>query len=212
MKSDTKRRIARYIFIVSLVNLIAPLVVYHLMLYKYSSFTSLLTATCIPLVDNFYHIIKDRKADAFGLLMLVGFILSLIALLLEGDEKIILMRESFVTGIMGLIFIGSLFLSKPIIYYVAIRFSLNEKENSKKVFEQNWEIPYGRFVFRLITAVWGFALVGEATIRVLLITRLSISAFLVISQLLFYFVIGATIVWTIFYRRYAKNQLDHIKN
>jgi len=212
MRNDTKRKVIRYIVITVIVNLLAPLLVYHLMVYKYSSFLSLLIATSIPLFDNLYHIIRDKKMDAFGLLMLAGFILSLIALLLGGDEKIILMRESFVTGIMGLIFIGSLFLSKPIIYYVALRFTLNEKEKSKKVFEQNWEIPYGRFVFRLITAVWGFSLVGEAVVRLLFLTRLSVSSFLVVSQLLFYFIIGGTIIWTIFYRRYAKNKLDQIKN
>lgn len=168
-------------------------------------------ATAIPLFDNLYHVIKHRKADAFGLFMLIGFILSLLMLFLGGDEKLILLRESFVTAVMGLIFILSLFFSKPLIYHFAIRFTTNDDPAKKSKFEEGWKVPYFRFVVRLMTGVWGFALLGEAVIKTILVYELSISVFLAVSQVVFYGILGVTIVWTVLYRRYASKRLEEVK-
>jgi len=212
MNISSKRKVIQSVIVSILINGLVPVVVYNLLLDHFSSFVSLLLATMVPLLDNLYHIVKHRKADAFGLFMLTAFVLSLLAFLLGGNEKLILMRESLVTGILGLIFIGSLFYSKPLIYHFAIRFSSNDESEQKGKFANNWEYSYFRFVIRLMTAVWGIALLAEAVIKTILVYELSISAFLAISQIIFYSVLGVTILWTVIYRRYAKTRLDLIMN
>ncbi|MEH7075413.1 VC0807 family protein [Neobacillus drentensis] len=209
---SSKRKVIQSIIVSILINGVVPVVVYNLLLDYFTSFVSLLLATLVPLLDNLYHIVKYRKFDAFGLFMLTGFILSLMAFLLGGSEKLILMRESLVTGILGLIFIGSLFYSKPLIYHFAIRFSSNDEPDQKSKFANNWEFSYFRFVIRLMTAVWGIALLVEAVIKTILVFELSISAFLAVSQIIFYSVLGVTILWTVIYRRYAKTRLDLLIN
>jgi uncharacterized membrane protein len=212
MNISSKRKVIQSVIVSILINGLVPVVVYNILLDHFSSFVSLLLATLVPLLDNLYHIVKHRKADAFGLFMLTGFVLSLLAFLLGGNEKLILMRESLVTGILGLIFIGSLFYSKPLIYHFAIRFSSNDESEQKGKFANNWEFSYFRFVIRLMTAVWGIALLAEAVIKTILVYELSISAFLAVSQIIFYSVLGVTILWTVIYRRYAKTRLDLIMN
>ncbi|KMY54374.1 hypothetical protein AC623_10905 [Bacillus sp. FJAT-27231] len=208
MKLASKRKVIQSVIGSIFINGLVPVVLYHLFLNHFSSFVSLLLATSVPLLDNLYHIVKHRKADAFGLFMLTGFVLSLLAFLLGGSEKLILMRESLVTGILGLIFIGSLFYSKPLIYHFAIRFSSNEESEQTDKFANHWEFPYFRFVLRLMTAVWGTALLVEAVLKTILAYELSTSAFLAVSQIIFYSVIGVTILWTVIYRRFAKTRLD----
>ena len=212
MNISSKRKVIQSVIVSILINGLVPVVVYNLLLDHFSSFVSLLLATMVPLLDNLYHIVKHRKADAFGLFMLTAFVLSLLAFLLGGNEKLILMRESLVTGLLGLIFIGSLFYSKPLIYHFAIRFSSNDESVQKGKFANNWEYSYFRFVIRLMTAVWGIALLAEAVIKTILVYELSISAFLAVSQIIFYSVLGVTILWTVIYRRYAKTRLDLIMN
>ncbi len=212
MNIPSKRKVIQSVIVSVLINGLVPVVLYNLLLDHFSSFVSLLLATLVPLLDNLYHIVKHKKADAFGLFMLTGFVLSLLAFLLGGSEKLILMRESLVTGILGLIFIGSLFYSKPLIYHFAIRFSSNDESEQKDKFANNWEFPYFRFVIRLMTAVWGIAMLAEAAIKTILVYELSISAFLAVSQIIFYSVIGVTILWTVIYRRYAKTRLDLLMN
>jgi len=64
---------------------------------------------------------------------------------------------------------------------------------------------------RLMTAVWGVSLVAEAIIKIILVSRLSVSAFLAVSPLVLYGIIGMTIAWTVLYRKYAKKRLDKLK-
>jgi hypothetical protein len=208
----SKKKVIKSVVVSILLNGLLPVVIYNLLLGYFSSFVSLLIATLVPLLDNLYHIIKHRKADAFGLFMLTGFILSLLAFILGGSEKLILMRESLVTGILGLIFIGSLFYSKPLIYHFALRFSAKDDSEQKGTFEKNWEISYFRFVIRLMTAVWGIALLSEAIIKIILVYELSISTFLAVSQIIFYGILGVTILWTVLYRKYAVTRLDLLIN
>ena len=210
MKVSSKRKLIQMIVVSLIINGAIPVIVYNLLTDYYSSFVSLLIATLIPLGDNLYHIVKHKKADAFGLFMLTGFILSLLAFMLGGNERLILLRESMVTGLLGLIFIASLFFAKPLIYHFAIKFTSESASDQKGKFEKNWEVPYFRTVLRIMTAIWGIALLGEAIIKTLLVFELSITAFLAISQLIFYSVIGAAIIFTVVYRRYAKVRLDKL--
>ena len=212
MKFKSKKKVIQTIILSLIINGVLPVLVYNLLVDHYSSFISLLIATLIPLGDNLYHIIKYRKADAFGLFMLTGFVLSLLAFILGGNERLILLRESMVTGLLGLIFIASLFFAKPLIYHFAIRFSSNAETEKKGQFEKNWEVPYFRFVLRIMTAIWGIALLGEAMVKIILVYELSISTFLAVSQLIFYSVIGAALIFTVVYRRYAKTRLDQLTN
>ena len=210
MKVSSKRKVIQMIVLSLVINGAIPVVVYNLLTNNYSSFVSLLVATLIPLADNLYHVVKYKKADAFGLFMLTGFILSLLAFVLGGNERLILLRESMVTGLLGLIFIASLFFSKPLIYHFAIKFSASDASEQKGKFQKNWEIPYFRTVLRIMTAIWGIALLGEAIVKIFLVYELSISTFLAVSQLIFYSVIGAAILFTVVYRRYAKVRLDQL--
>ncbi|WP_066256483.1 VC0807 family protein [Neobacillus drentensis] len=212
MNLKAKKKVIQTIVLSLVINGAIPVVVYNFLVDHYSSFVSLLIATLIPLGDNLFHVVKYRKADAFGLFMLTGFVLSLLAFVLGGNERLILLRESMVTGLLGLIFIASLFFAKPLIYHFAIRFSSNDETEKKGQFEKNWEVPYFRFVLRIMTAIWGIALLGEAIVKVILVYELSISVFLAVSQLIFYGVIGAAILFTIVYRKYAKTRLDLINN
>ncbi|MED1467774.1 VC0807 family protein [Bacillus salipaludis] len=210
MKISSKKKLILSIAFSIVINGVIPVLVYNLLLGHFSSFVSLLLATLIPLGDNLYHLVKFRKADAFGLFMLTGFLLSLAAFVLGGNERLILLRESMVTGLLGLIFIGSLFFAKPLIYHFAIRFSASNKGEKKGQFTKNWEIPYFRFVLRVMTAIWGIALLGEAAVKIVLVYELSISSFLAVSQIIFYCFIGVAILFTIIYRKYAKKRLDLI--
>lgn len=208
MELTSKKNVIKSVVVTILLNGLLPVVLYNLLLGHFTSFVSLLIATLVPLLDNLYYVIKHRKADAFGLFMLTGFILSLFAFILGGNEKLILMRESLVTGILGLIFIGSLFFSKPLIYHFALRFSAKNQTEQKVKFEKNWKFSYFRFVIRLMTAVWGIALLTEAIIKIIFVYKLSVTTLLAISQVTLYGILGVTIVWTVIYRKYANTRLQ----
>ncbi len=197
-----RKQIIQSVLLSILVNGVIPLIVYNFLLPYFSSLTALMIATAIPLADNLYFILKKHTLDAFASFMLLGFILSIMAFFIGGnDERLILVRESFVTGVLGIVFLLSLFFSRPLIYHFALKFLAGDHANKKETYKEGWGQPYFRFVLRLMTAVWGFALMGEAVIKVILAYKLSVSAFLAVSQLIFYSVLGVTILWTIVYKK-----------
>ncbi|AHC18594.1 VC0807 family protein [Paenibacillus polymyxa] len=185
-----------------IINLVLPYLTYRLLIPYTSSVVALSIAALVPLCDSIYSLIRTRKADAFSGFIFLGLILSVVAVLLGGDERFILLRESYVTGIMGVVFLGSLFFSRPLIYYFAERFTGHNPQMNDK-----WEkLPRYRFNFRLITAVWGLSLLLEAFIKVVLVYSLSIPTFLAVSSFFTYVIIGLTIWWNIGFIKRIKRQ------
>ncbi|SFL15332.1 hypothetical protein SAMN03159341_103504 [Paenibacillus sp. 1_12] len=207
-----RKKIIQNMIISLLINGGLPLLVYTILEGHTTDVMALSLAAIIPLLDTFYHILKYRKLDVFAAFMATGFILSAGAVLLGGDQQLILLRDSFVTGIMGLIFLVSLLFPKPIIYHFAFRFVASNNEDQKKAFAENWNFAYARKVMRIMTAGWGIALLGEAVIKVIMVYSMSVTAFLALSHLVMYGIIGLAILWTYLYRKQSGRRLAEIKS
>ncbi|MFC5449293.1 VC0807 family protein [Paenibacillus aestuarii] len=210
VRPAAKKDIVRGIVTTLLINGALPLLAYELLRSHMTSISALSIATLIPLLDNLYGLMKHRKLDVFAVFMLFSFILGLLMITMGGSEQLLLIRESFVTAIMGIIFLGSLFLPRPLIFYFAMRFTVGNDPQRTAVFAANWKYQYFRFVMRLMTAVWGIALLGEALVRTILVYRLTVTQFLALSNFVMYGFIGAAIIWTIYYRRHSQKKLREI--
>lgn len=185
-----------------LLNIALPYLIYRLLAPHTSSVFALSAAAIVPLGESVYTLIRTRKADVFSGFIFLGLILGVIAALLGGDERFILLRESYVTGIMGVLFLISLLFPRPLIYYFAERFAGRDPQMDDK-----WNrLPQYRRTFRLMTAVWGCALLLEAVIKVALMNFLSVSSFLAVSPIVSYAIIGLTIFWNIRYVRQVRSR------
>lgn len=202
---STKRQVTKEVVLNILLNGVAPLVVYSILSGQMSDVAALSIAATIPAIDNLISFLRYRRLDVFGAFMLAGLVVGIGVLLLGGDPKLLLVRESFVTAAFGLVMLGSLLLPRPIIFYFAIHFSGGKDEATKAEFAQKWALPYFRFVMYLMTIVWGVALVAEAVIRTILVFALNnTSEFLAVSPFIQYGILGATIAWTVWYGKHAK--------
>ncbi|REE77722.1 hypothetical protein A8990_12742 [Paenibacillus taihuensis] len=194
-----------YVILTLLINGIIPWALYTVLSSHMSSLAALSIATLIPLLDNLFQLVKHRKLDAFGGLMLFTFVLTIALVFFGGDEKLLLIRESFITASVGLVFLGSLFFSRPIMYHLATRFVIGND------FSSSWSYAYFRFVMRLMTVVWGIMLTGEAAVRVYMVYHMSTERYLVFSNFVLYGFIGAAVLWTIVYRRHSAVKFLQIK-
>ncbi|TBL78608.1 VC0807 family protein [Paenibacillus thalictri] len=189
--NKTKKEI---IFTVVL-NIVLPYLVYQLLIPYTSGITALSAAALIPLCDSLYTLIRTRRMDAFSGFIFLSIVLGIIAVAIGGDERFILLRESYITGVMGLLFLVSLLFSRPLIYYFAERFMGSESNMNDK-----WLSSMGvRRTMRLMTFVWGISLLFEACVKVMLVYAISIPTFLIISPIVTYGLIGLTIWWNVYY-------------
>lgn len=203
----TKRLVILGLILTVFINCILPIISYNWLKHIVAPLPALVFATLIPLLENLIYVLKKRRFDVFGLLMLGSFVLSILLALLGGSERLVLLRDSFVTVAIGACFILSLLMHRPLIFHLAKRFLIHTNANK---LELNWEIPHYRYGFRLITLVWGLALLIEAGFRIVLVYELSVEMFLVLSKLMLYGTIGCTAVWTIVYRRYLVKKHENV--
>ncbi|MFB9761728.1 VC0807 family protein [Ectobacillus funiculus] len=208
--SISRKEIIRGIVITLLINGAVPFVVYEVLRSHMSSIAALSIATVIPLIDNLFSFIKRRKMDVFAVFMLVSFLLGIIMMCIGGSERLLLIRESFVTGILGIIFLVSLLFPRPLIFYFAIRFTVGNDPDKTSAFADNWQYAYFRFVLRLMTVVWGLALLGESAVRSILVFKLSVTQFLAVSNFVMYGFVGVAIVFTVIYRKHSQKKFKEI--
>ncbi|MFD1992806.1 VC0807 family protein [Paenibacillus nicotianae] len=191
-----------YIVFTLVVNGLIPWGMYMLLSPYVGHLMALSIVTLIPLVENVFHFAKHRNLDVFGGLMLMTFILSLVMVLLGGSEKMLLLRESMITGVVGIVFLSSLLLNKPMIYHLASRFTRVTN------IEQKWQNAYFRKMMRNMTLIWGVLLVLEACTKVVMIYELSVGEVLALSSVVLYSFVGVAIGLTVVYRRRAVGKMN----
>jgi len=69
-------------------------------------------------------------------------------------------------------------------------------------------VPYGRFVRRLITLIWGLAFLGETLLDTFLVYHLPIAQWMAIHPLLFWGTIVGAFGWAILYSRHAQPKIQ----
>ncbi|WP_459579949.1 VC0807 family protein [Bacillus thuringiensis] len=121
------------LLITLIVNIIVPYISYTVLVPYTNHVTALIIASIAPLLEALYSFIRMRKIDVFSSVIFCSLALSVIAALIGGNETLILLRESYITGIMGSIFLISLLFPKPLLFYFASRFS------SDSQVEHKWE-------------------------------------------------------------------------
>jgi hypothetical protein len=181
-----------------LINLGGPFVVYILAADHMSSAAALMWSSAPPILWSIGQLVRTRTLDAISLLIIAGIALSIIATLLGGSPRLLLIRESFVTGILGLVFLGSLFWPRPLMFQI-VKSTIAKQAVGAEAFASRWSIPGFRHTFYLMTTVWGIGLVAEAILKIALAFTLAIEQFLVVSPVLGYGIYFGLLGWSFWY-------------
>jgi hypothetical protein len=186
------------------INIALPLLIYHYAAPHFGERNALILSSAPPILWSAIEIARFRRLDAVSLLVVIGIFLSLAAMTLGGDPRLLLARESLVTGMIGLIFLGSLTLARPLMFYLARSSMAKESAEAADRFESLWLKP--RFVrsMYLMTWVWGIGLVCEAVLRFWLAFAWPIEQFLAISPFIGYGIYFTLMGWTLWYVRRLK--------
>lgn len=72
-----------------------------------------------PILWSLVEFARRRRLDALSVLVVSGIALSLLAMLGGGGARFLQLREKLVTAVIGLLFVGSALISKPLVYELA---------------------------------------------------------------------------------------------
>ena len=109
------------------VNGVLPWLVYVSAQSRVGRVHALMLSALPPIAWNVFQLVRKRRIDALSILVLTGIGLSLVAFLGGGSFRVLELREHLVTGLMGLIFLGSVAIKRPVL--VAILPSLMEEKS-----------------------------------------------------------------------------------
>ena len=184
------------------ISALLPFLLYQYLTAQGVSTVYALAATAIfPVAGITLGWIRTRHSDIIAVISFVFIVLGLLSSLISGSPLFFLIKESFLTGVFGLTFLGSLLLRRPLMFYLSRQFYSGNDPSRAARFEGRWRDPSFRFDQRFLTIIWGCALISEALIRVGLVFVLPIPIFLVISPLIGLTILLGLIIWTMSYAR-----------
>ncbi|MDT7744718.1 MAG: hypothetical protein QOE59_3796, partial [Actinomycetota bacterium] len=141
-----------------------PLVGYYAMhALGASDWTALLVATGLAGARLLWVFARSRRITWFGAVMLAVFGIGLVLAVVGGDPRFILLKDSFTTGGVGIVFLLSLLAARP------LTFAALQSWQPAKAAELDviWDAaPAVRRTFRVSAIVWGVGLLLEAGLRV----------------------------------------------
>jgi hypothetical protein len=187
---------------------VAPIVAYGFLRPHVSSDAVALAMVMVfPLGELAYERVHHGHFEPIGIIALVGITVGLLgAIALHGNDLLLKIRDSAVTGVFGIVCLATLALRKPAMYYLGRSFSTGNDPIKIAEFDDIWALPGVPRRFRFVTTVWGVALVAEAALRVTLAVVLPTQEFLIVAQVVSWTVIGVLIWFTLAYSRRGERE------
>jgi hypothetical protein len=232
IKLTKKEKLIILLRIVSMLffDIILPLILYYVLKRFMPEIWALMISGVPPFLVVIYGLISKRRIDILGALIIVSFIVSAVVASLEKNARIQLLRESVVTGTVGITFVITLFPIKigsfqmrPMVYYFARdmrtggSFGSSSKKNNTGLtndiaerWERNWNnSAVFRRGYRFLTALWGFGFILEVPVRVTIIFKApTVERAFFWSNLVTYVWLGVMILTDAIYNKWFRKQLS----
>jgi hypothetical protein len=180
--------VRREIVNILLINAIAPYLVYELAEPYTGGLVALALSAVPPAIESVWSVLRKRKLDMASALVLGGIAVSLVLIALGGSERVLLLRDSLITSVVGLVIAISAAFPRPIFFHL---------------FRQVQGVDPDVRAMRVLSVVMGLGLVVEMAVRTAMVFEMTTSRFLLISPFVQYGMTGALVAWALFYlRRY----------
>ena len=179
----------------------APLIAYYVLhALGATDWVALLVATLAAGLRLVWVAVRTHEITWFAAVMLGVFGLGLALAFVGGDPRFLLLKDSFGTALVGIVFLSSLFFGTPL---TLSAFQTWQPRQAAEMAEHYRTLPPIRRMFRASAIVWGVGLLLEATVRIPLIYLLPIDVMVGLSTGMMVTVIVGLSVWNGWYGRRA---------
>ena len=183
------------------VNFVLPFLIYSSFKASLGDVRALMAASAPPTLWSVWEFIRLRRIDALSVLVLAGIMLSLLAFAGGGGVKALPLRENLVAGLVGLVFLGSAAIGRPLIYELSKAATRRQSADKAAFIEALGKDARFRRTMLTATLVWGFGLVAICAGSCVLVFAVSIRLYLLVSGPLSYGAMGLLTLWTYWYVR-----------
>lgn len=178
-------------------DVVGPLAAYSLLRAAgLSTVTALILSGVFPAVGVAVNVVRHRRLEVIGALVLTGIIVGALLGLVSHNAKLVLMEGSVPTAIFGVACLASLPTARPLMYGFALELTGPDTARGREM-THLWQYPQFRHLFRIITAVWGAGFLLEAAVRVVIVERTSAGTALADSKASPFIVAALLSAWTV---------------
>ncbi|MYT22299.1 hypothetical protein GTW69_18710, partial [Streptomyces sp. SID7760] len=149
-------------------NVVAPILTYNqLHDHGWSEFSALLVSGAWPVLDSAISLAWRRKLDEFAIVTLVFLVITAVVSLVGAHSaRALLIKDSGVTGLFGLLCLATLLAPRPLMFYFGRKFATDGTPESTAWWNGLWQFDGFRRTMTVMTTVWGIAYLAEAAVRV----------------------------------------------
>ncbi|MFF3454685.1 VC0807 family protein [Streptomyces sp. NPDC002730] len=159
---------------------------------------ALLLISCWPLVELTIYFAMKRRVDEFSMLILITLLLGAVSALAYNSAKLLFLKDSALTGLLGLAFLVSLTLKRPLIFYFGRKFGTDGTPDGIADWNAMWDkYPGFRTGQRRLTIVWGVTFLAEAGVKAGLVYVLDTETMVGVSNVLPIVILAGLMVYTI---------------
>lgn len=169
--------------------------------------TALLVAAVAPALESIVSIIRGRRLNILSLFVMSSLIIGIALTLMSGDPRLLLLRESIIFGIFGVVNFISLFFPKPLMFLIGRSFIASNNHDQIEGYNTLWSNPHVHRTSRIVTIVWGFVCIGELLLRVFMVSTLPLATVVAFGSLISHGLIVLAIIWTFAYGRRIRAHL-----
>ena len=184
-----------------LVNFVLPYIIYDRVKPTLGEVNALIASSGPPVVWSLVEFARRRRVDALSMLVLGGVVLSVLAVFGGGSVHLLQLREKLVTALIGMVFLVSAAVGRPLVYQLARAGMMRNRSSELAAFEGLRDNAFFRRSMTLMTLVWGFGLVGEAALSCALVYTISVREYLIVGPVIGNASMGALGLWTFWYSR-----------
>ena len=163
----------------------------------WSEYHGLLAITSIPTAVGLFEFFRERRVDAIAILSLVSIVIGLAMTAVTDDVRLLQVRESYLTLIIGLLMLGSVLAKKPLLYWMA--HSQAQRQGTAENLRRAWEDPAMRRFFSVLTVGWGVTLLLEFAVKIWMIETMTMARVLFWSPFALYGITGLAVLGTVGY-------------
>lgn len=188
------------------VNVALPWLAYRLA-FPHWGLLGALIASALPLLAWMsWDLLRHRHFDALSAMVLAGIVLAIPVTALSHNPEARALEDPMVSAMIGVVFLVSLALRRPLVFYLARSTMAREDPLAAASFERHWrERPMLAASIRLMTLVWGIGMIGENVVRVLIVWQWpNDPRSAIASEVVRYAVYAALTAWTFWRRRLIK--------
>ncbi|MBP6345948.1 MAG: VC0807 family protein [Neisseriaceae bacterium] len=191
----------KHILLIDLIaNFLAPWLLFTGLEPSLGSFQALLASAIPPILWSLIELIRNRRLDALSLLIIGGIALSLLAMGFGADERVLLMRESWITGAMGVALLLSVLIKRPLLPWLMHAIMRRQAPGSTQ--QQALAHPLFQASLNTATWVWGLGLMIEAGIRLSMAAYWPIADNLLYGPIVSYGIMLLLLLWLILHHRW----------